>query len=208
MADVQELSISYYDGLLVFEQLVADGRSLGESEQHQRAADSWAQARQVLVDVRTVVDDIATGHGQVDAAVLDEPDLEDADEPLDLINLQHRRELDAALQYVSGSERTHLALLQLDEGSALYEKEDYEAARTEWDAGRTHLEGAATAFEAVVDNNHARQAFRDDSSAMVDYVETLVEAFDTFVAGATAAAAGDVREGNELVGEGFALLGE
>lgn len=208
VADVQQLTIAYYDGVLVFWQVLSDARAFGDAEQHQRAADKWSDAGQVIADVRQVIDDMGTVLGDLDTAVLDEPELEYPDDPLDRIDLLDRQGLDAAEEYITAYEHTHLALVQLDEGSTHYEDEAYGEARQAWETGRSHLDEALSGFEAVVDNQHGPQEFHDDSINMLGIVETLIEAFDKFVEGATEAEAGNIETANQLVGEGFNLLSE
>lgn len=202
----QELNIVYYQGVQTFWQLVSDARTLGNNQQHGRAAEKWGQAKQFLSDIRGVLDDMAAAHKDIDNDALNEPELDYSGDLLDYIDLEDRRAVDAAEDYTTAYKQANLAFVQLEKGNAHYENEAYTKARSDWETGRSQLKAALSAFERVVDNDQSPQDFHDDSLIQIGTVETLIEAFDKFVAGAKAAADGNPQKGNKLVGEGYEIL--
>ena len=62
--------------------------------------------------------------------------------------------------------------------------------------------------DATIDNDHTPENLRQDSINRLGIVETVIDAYDKFVQGAKAAEAGDLEESNDLILEGFDVLGQ
>lgn len=208
VADFQELSLAYYEAGTVFFELIAEAGELGGNELHQRAADTFAEAKGVLDDARQVIEDMGTVLEEIENETLDEPALEYTGEPLDHLDLADTRAIDGAESYATGYEHIHLAFVQLGAGQEHYENEAFGEAREAWETGRQRAVDSRSAFEAAIDNDFTPQDLQSDSIERLADVETIVDAFEKFVAGATEAEAGNHEKGNTLVREGFDLLGE
>lgn len=208
VADFQELSLAYYEAVNVFFQVVGEASELGDNELHQRAADTYADARGVLDDARQVIEDMGTILEEIDNAVLDEPDLEYTGEPLDHLDLADTQAIDAGESYTTGYENIHLAFVQLENGQEHYEDEEFTEAREAWEAGRQRANDSQAAFEAAIDNEYTPENLRQDSIERLADTETIIDAYDKFVEGATEAEAGNLETANSLIGEGFNILGQ
>ena len=208
VANFQELSLAYYEAVNVFFQVISEASELGDNELHQRAADTYAEATGVLDDARQVIDDMGTILDEIDNAALDEPDLEYSGEPLDHLDLADTGAIDAAESYAIGYENIHLAFVQLEKGQEHYEAEEFTEAREAWEAGRQRATDSQGSFEAVVDNDFTPENFRQDSIERLADVETILDAYDKFIDGATEAEAGNLETANSLIGEGFNILGQ
>lgn len=208
VVDFQALILGYYEAVTVFFQLVSEGTNLGDNELHQRAADTFAEAQAVLDDARQVIDDMGTVLEELDNDVLDEPDLEYTGEPLDHLDLDDRRAIDGADSFAVGRENVHLSFVQLEVGQEHYENEAFADARAEWETGLEQAQRAVAAFEDAIDNDYIPQDLRDQSITLLGASETIVDAFEKFVEGAEEAEAGNFEEANNLVSEGFNILGQ
>lgn len=208
VGDLQELILAYYEAVNVFFQTTAKASNFGDNELHQRAADTYADAQKVLEDARTVIDDMGTVLDEIDNAALDEPDLEYTGEPLDHLDLTDRRAIDSAENYAIGYENLHLVFVRLEAGQEHYENEEFADAREEWETGRQRAQDSKSAYEAVIDSDFAPENLRQDSINRLGDVETIIDAFDKFVEGAKEAEAGNLEKANNLVSEGFDILGQ
>lgn len=208
VADVQELSLAYYEGVDVLFRVISDAKAFGDSELHQRAADSFADAMGVTADLRAVIDDLGAVLEQVDTDALNEPALEYSGDPLDHLDLDDRQAIEGADSYLSGSENIHLAFVQLETGQEHYEKEAFTDTREAWEVGRSKAQASKSAFEAAIDNGYTPQDLRQESIQVLGPIETIIEAFDKFVEGAKEAEAGNGEKANTLILEGFDILGQ
>lgn len=208
VADFQELSLAYYEGVTVLLQIISDASTFGDSEQHQRAADKFAEGQQLLEDVRGVLDDMGAALDQIDNEALNEPDLEYTGEPLDHLDLGDRAALDGVDRYLEGFENIHLAFVQLEQGQAHFENEAFTDAREDWETGRSRAQTSISSFEAVVDISATPENFRNQSIQLIETAETVVEAYDKLIEGAEEAEAGNVENATTLVREGFEILGQ
>lgn len=208
VADFQELSLAYYDGVNVFFQVIAEAKSFGEEELHQRAADSFVDARDVLDDIRTVLDDMGSALDAIDNETLDEPELVYTGEPLDHLDLADRTAIDGGERYAVGYENVHRSFVQLETGQTHYENEEFTEAREAWETGQERARDAKSAFEAAIDNDHLPQNLTQESIRLLSTSETIIEAFEKFVEGGTEAEAGNTDEANDLILEGFDILGQ
>lgn len=208
VANFQELSLAYYDAVTVFLEVIAEAGEFGNNELHQRAADTYAESKGMLDDARQVIEDMGTVLEEIDNEALDEPELEYSGEPLDHLDLADTRAIDGAESYATGYENIHLTFVQLEAGQEHYENEAFAEAREAWETGHQRAIDSRAAFESTIDNDFVPPNFRQDSINQLANVETIIDAFDKFVEGATEAEAGNFEEANTLVGEGFDLLGE
>lgn len=208
VADFQALSLAYYEGITALFEVISTAKSFGDEELHQRAADTFADARDVLEDIRTVLDEMGTAMDEIDNEALTEPALEYTGEPLDHLDLADRAAIDGVEQYVGGYENLHLSFVQLEKGQTHYENEDYTDARNAWETGRERAQNAKSSFEAAIDNGHLPQNMKQESIALLSTTETVIDAFDKFIDGATAAEAGNTEDANELILDGFDILGQ
>lgn len=206
VADLQELSLAYYESVNVFFQVVEDASQFGENEQHQQAADTYADLRSLVEDMRQVIEEMGTVLDGMDDEVLAAEGLAYGGGPLDHIDLADRAALDAGESYAIANENTHLAFVHLNTGKDQYDNEAFTEAREAWETGRQRAKDAKAAFESTIDNQYTPENLRQDSSAKLDAIEGVIEAFDSFVAGAQAAEAGNLEEASSLVLEGFDLL--
>lgn len=208
VADFQEVSLAYYEAVTVYFQVIEDAQSLGDNELHQRAADTYAEANGVLDDARQVIDDMGTILDEIDNEALDEPALEYTGEPLDHLDLADMQAIDAAESYALANENLHLAFVQLENGQAHYEKEEFTEARETWETGRQRTTDAQATFEETLDNDFTPQNLREGSIAKLGVVEGMVDAYDKFVEGAREAENGNLAEATSLVSEGYNILDE
>lgn len=208
IADFQELNLAYYEGVNALFQVISDAKSLGDNELHQRAADKFVDAQELLQDIRMVLDDMGTALDQIDNDALDEPALEYTGEPLDHLDLEDRRAIDGTESYLVGYENVNLAFVQLEIGQGHYEEVAYAEARGEWETGRERAAAAETSFGDAIDNDYTPQNLHEESMGMLGAAKTIIEAFDKFVKGAEEAEAGNVENGDNLVLEGFGILEE
>jgi len=208
VADFQALSLAYYEGVNGLFQVISQAKSFGDEELHQRAADTFADARDVLEDIRTVLDDMGTALDEIDNEALIEPALEYTGEPLDHLDLADRAAIDGVEHYLVGYENVHLSFVQLEKGQTHYENEEFTEARNEWETGRERAQDAKSSFEAAIDNDYLPQNLSQESISLLSTSETIIEAFDKFVEGATEAEAGNTEHANDLILEGFDILGQ
>lgn len=208
VANFQGLILAYYEAVNVFFQGLSEASNFGDNELHQRAADTYAEAQTVLEDARTVIDDMGTMLEEIDNETLNEPGLAYTGEPLDHIDLADRRAIDGAESYAKAYENIHLAFVQLETGQEHYENEEFTEAREAWETGHERARDSKTAFEAVIDNDFSPPNLRQDSINRIADTEIIIEAFGKFVEGAEEAEAGNFEEANNLVGEGFDILGQ
>lgn len=208
VANFQTLSLDYYEVVNVFFQVVSEASNLGDNELHERAADTFAEARVVLDDGRQAIEDMGTVLQQIDTDALSEPELAYTGEPLDYLDLTDRKAIDGAEQYTVGYENLHLAFVQLESGLNHQEKQEFTEAREAWEEGRQRAKDSKSAFEATIENDFTPQNLREDSINRLADVETIIEAYDKFVEGATEAEAGNIETANTLLTEGFDILGQ
>lgn len=206
VANVQELSLAYYEAVNVFFQLISEASNFGDNELHQRAADTYADANATLDDARQVIEDMGTALDEIDNEALGEPELEYTGEPLDHLDLADRRAIDAAESYATANENLHLAFVQLEEGQEHYENEEFTETREAWEVGRQRTRDSKTAFEEAIDNDFTPQNLRQDSIAKLGVVEEIMNAYDKFVEGAKEAEAGNLEEATNLITEGYNIL--
>lgn len=208
VANVEELSLAYYESVNVFFQVLSEASNFGNNELHQRAADTFGDAQSVLEDARTVIDDMGTVLEEIDNGVLNEPNLEYTGEPLDHLDLTDRRAIDGAESYAIAYENIHLAFVRLEAGQEHYENEAFTDSRDEWETGRERARDSKSAFDSAIDNDLTPQNLRQDSINRLADVEIIIEAFDKFVEGATEAEAGNLEQAKGIVIEGFNILGQ
>jgi hypothetical protein len=208
IADFQELSLAYYEAVNVFFQVVSEATQLGDNELHQRAADTYAEAKGVLDDARQVIEDMGTVLSEIDNEALGEPELEYAGEPLDHLDLVDTGAIDAAESYALANEDLHLAFVQFGKGQTHSDNEQFSEARTDWETGRERAADARDGFEAAIDNEFTPQNLRQDSINKLDVSETMIEALDKFIEAATEAEDGNQEEANRLFSEGLDILAE
>lgn len=208
VADFQELSLAYYEGVDVLFQVISEAKSFGDEELHQRAADTFSEAKGVTEDLRTVIDDMGTVLEQINNDALDEPDLEYSGEPLDHLDLTERGAIDGVERYLVGYENIHLTFVQLELGQAHYENEAFTDARKDWETGLERAQQSNSAFATAIDNDYLPQNLNQESIKLLGMTETIIEAFDKFVEGATEAEAGNTEKADNLIYEGFDILGQ
>lgn len=208
VANFQVLSLAYYEAVNAFFQVVSEASNLGDNELHQRAADTYAEAREVLDSARGVIEDMGTTIDEMDTEALAEPELEYTGEPLDHLDLGDMRAIDAAGRYATANENIHLAFVQLETGQEHYENEEFTAAREAWETGRQRTEDSKSAFEDTLDNEFTPQNLRQDSINKLGATETIIEAYEKLIEAATEAEAGNLRNANSLINEGFNILSQ
>lgn len=208
VANFQTLSLDYYEAINVFYQVVSDASNLGDSELHQRAAESYTKAKDVLDDARTVIEDMGTILEKIENESLEPTELEYSGEPLDHLDLADIQAIDGAESYVIGNENLHLAFVQLENGQAHYESEAFTEAREAWETGRQRAKDSKAALEKTLDNDFTPQDLRQVGMNKLRYAETLIEAYDTFIEGATEAEAGNREKANTLIAAGFDILNQ
>lgn len=208
VANFQSLILSYYEAVNAFFQLLSEAQTLGDDENHERAAQTYAEAHGILDDARNVIEDMGTLLEDMDADPLAAQDLAYDGDPLDHLDLSDRRAIDGAEQNARGNEHIHRAFVQLETGQGHYESEAFGEARAAWETGLQRARSSKAAFEAALDNEFIPENLRTDSSAKLAATETVVDAFEKFVAGATAAEEGNLQTANTHVQEAFELLGQ
>jgi hypothetical protein len=208
IADVQELSLAYYEAVNVFFQVVSEAAQLGDNELHQRAADTYAEATGALDDARQVIADMGTALSELDNEALGESELEYTGEPLDHLDLVDMGAIDAAESYALANEDLHLAFVQFEKGQTHSDNEQFSEARTDWETGRQRAADSRDGFEAAIDNEFTPQNLRQDSTTKLGIAETMLEALDKFIEAATEAEAGNQEEASRLFSEGVEILEE
>lgn len=202
------MSLAYYEAVTVFFEVISEASQLGDNELHQRAADTYAEARGLIADVRQVIEDMGTILGDLDTEALAEPDLNYTGEPVEHLDLGDRGAIDAAENYALANENLHLAFVQFQAGQEHSDTEAFAAARTDWETARDRATDARASFEAVIDNEYTPQNLHQDSIAKLDVTETVIDALDKFIQAATEAEAGNQSEAVRLFNEGLSILEE
>lgn len=206
VADFQDLSLAYYEGVLQLIKLLSEGTRLGDNERHQRASDTFADARQLTEDLQPVIDDMETVLDELDTDALDEPDLAYTGEPFDHLEGHGREAINGVVSYLEGREYFHLSFVYLEDGQKFMDAEEFTQGREAWETGRSHVETAKSAFNAAIDNSNTPEDLRDTSFALLGVCNGLLDAFDKFVAGAKEAEAGNTDKAQTLIGEGYDIL--
>lgn len=206
VAGFQEALLDFYDVVIDFEATVADARAFGDTEQHERAAETYAAATDVLDRARTQLDEVETAHEQIDADRLDEPDLDYRGEHTEYLDLEGPGSIDAQELLVDGQRDVHRMFVELNAGFELYENEEFEAARDRFqNADEIRLQ-ALDSFEAVREHDQAWRALRQQSIGMIGTMEELGDAIGLFVDATVEAEAENFEKANELAQEGFSVM--
>lgn len=207
-ADFQELSLAFYEGGLQLIKLQNEANRLGDNELHQRAADTFADARQLTEDLQRVVDDMETVLDELDTDTLDEPSLAYTGDPFDYLDGDDRRLIDGLASYLKGREHIHLAFVQLETGQQYLDADEATQSREAWETGRSHVEAAISTFNTAIDNSYTPEDTRDMSFAFLGIANGLLDAFDKLVAGAKEAEVGNDEDAERLILEGYQILEE
>lgn len=208
VADIQELRVSYNDGVLTVVQLIDDGKVLYyEQEEHDLAAEKFAEAKALIDDLGPVLDDFEELLSSYANDLLDEPDLDYSGDPLDYFVLEDRRRLDAVARYAVAYERINLTWVHFYRGTTHWENESWTGAREAWETARTHAREALSSAQAVIDNDYSPDAYHNDVNEQIDGIATFIEALDKFVEGGKEAENGNIERGKQLVSEGFDIMG-
>lgn len=208
VASLQEAIAAYHEALVDFQASLSDGQSFADSEQNERAIEQYREAKEHLDDARDRLADVEAAHERLDSEALDEPDLDYSSRYTRYLDIQAPGTLDAVELSVDGQIHLNQAFVELNAGDQHYQAEEFTEARQRFEAGAEALQQSEEAYTAVQEHEHAYDNLRQDAIQILGLLEDLQEAFDRFVDGAQEAEAGNPQEANELMQEGFEILGQ
>lgn len=206
VATFQEALVDFYELTIEFEETRADAAAFGDSEQHERAVETYESANEILDEARSQLEDVRAAHEQLDTSSIDEPELDYRGEYTEFVDGEGPGTIDAQELMIDGQRNVHEMFVELNAGFERYENEEFVAARERFNAGEKARQRAEDAFAAVQEHEYAWQSLREESIGLLGIVEDLAEAFDLFVDATHEAEAGNHQEANELAQEGFFVL--
>lgn len=208
VATLQEGLIGYFDLLIKFVRAIEDASGFQDNEDHERAAEKWGEAEQLVLDIKSLFDDTKSVHEQINHDLLNEPELDYSDDFTDYLTIDHRQELVTLEPYTNGFEQHNLAFIKLHEGTQDYDNGDWAAAREDWETGRSHLEEARADFQTVVNNEYAPDNIHNTSQGMISVVDGVIQGFDKLIEATHEAEAENYDKAEQLAQEGFEIIGE
>lgn len=206
VAAFQAALVDFYELTIEFEEARADARAFGDAEQHERAVEQYGEAKDVLEEARSQLEDVEAAHERIDNEAFEEPDLDYRGEYTRYVEVEGKGSVDAQELMIDGQREVHSMFVELNAGFDRYENEEFVVAREQFVAGEDARARAEEAFVAVQEHEFAWPDLRQRSIQMRGIVEDLAEAFELFIDATHEAEAGNPREANELAQEGFFVL--
>ncbi len=206
VAAFQHAQADFYDYALEYEAAVADAAAYGDAEQHQRAADEYQAAIDILEDAKSHLSTVESTHADIDPAMIDNPDLDYQGEYTTFFEIEAPETIDAQMLREDGNHHIHHIFINLNAGFEAFENNNQTEARTSFEDANDSVQAAIDAFEAIQDHEYAWQDLREESINLQGIVEDIDDAVDLFIDATHEAEAGNDAEATELAEEGWWLI--